>query len=82
MINDYTWTFKTREKRLTDNEVGTLSGKVTLDDYLQRLAMAGDVSLYQGNKKVKTVYPDRYGKFSFGDVNSGVYTLKVDIPGL
>ena len=81
LLKSYSWGFKTREKRATDDLVGTISGSVKLTDNLQGLAVATTIEVYSGTKKVKTAYPDRYGKFVINDIPEGTYRVWAKLPG-
>ena len=81
LLKSYSWGFNTREKRATDDLVGTISGSVKLTDNLQGLAVATTIEVYSGTKKVKTAYPDRYGKFVINDIPEGTYRVWAKLPG-
>ena len=81
LLKSYSWGFNTREKRATDDLVGTISGSVKLTDNLQGLAVATTIEVYSGTKKVKTAYPDRYGKFVINDIPEGSYRVWAKLPG-
>ena len=81
LLKSYSWGFNTREKRTTDDLVGTISGSVKLTDNLQGLAVATTIEVYSGTKKVKTAYPDRYGKFVINNIPEGTYRVWAKLPG-
>ena len=81
MSDNFSWTFKTREKRPSDSQVGAVTGMVILPEELKELAVAAKVQVIKDGKVTKTVTPKTDGKFSITDLPVGTYDLRVKLAG-
>ena len=77
MASNYNWKFTTRA-----NKTGIINGEVVVVvENLKRLVKSSEVKVYQGDKVIKTVGVDNYGKFTITNLSPGDYTLRANLPG-
>ena len=45
------------------------------------IASVGTIEVFKDNNIIKTINPDRYGKFTLNDLEVGNYSIRAKIPG-